>query len=197
MFSNFLTAIASGTGITLALFYVMQALISLQPAVASVPRDPTLLPWVRIPPPEEQPISPWERKPERIDDPPPLPEPVDHETGSEQTLAVPGAAPAGPSGPGTAITFGMSDGVLVNMIRTRPVYPAAAIARELEGHVIVQFDVMANGTVTNVTVIESSDRIFEKSAKDAAKRFRYRARVIDGVPEPTYGVRYRFRYRME
>ena len=52
------------------------------------------------------------------------------------------------------------------------------------------------GSVTAVRVVESSDRVFERAALDAAKRFRYKPRVVDGVPQPVSGVRYLFRFEM-
>ena len=67
----------------------------------------------------------------------------------------------------------------------------------LEGWVVVEFDVSGSGTVENVRVIESSHRVFERAAVRAAERFRYRPRVVDGVPQPTRGVRNRFRFEME
>lgn len=197
MLSNFITPVASGTGITLALFYVMQTLISMQPAVIDEPRQGMQLSWVRIPPPVEPPVSPWERVPDRIDEPPPVPDIVSDDSADGVGIAVPGNPPPPPPVPYNGITFGSTDGMLVNVIRVQPVYPPIAEARGLDGYVVVQFDVMANGTVANVTVIESSNRVFEKSARDAAERFRYRARIVDGVPQPTYGVRYAFRYNME
>jgi len=46
-------------------------------------------------------------------------------------------------------------------------------------------------------VIESSHAIFEQAAIKAARKFRFKARVIDGIAQPTYGVQNRFVFRME
>jgi hypothetical protein len=48
-----------------------------------------------------------------------------------------------------------------------------------------------------VVVIESSHRVFERPAIDAALRSRYRPRVVDGVAVMTTGVRmlYRFEFK--
>ena len=82
-------------------------------------------------------------------------------------------------------------------VRVQPVYPVRAQTQGLEGHVLVQFDVMADGTVTNITVIESSHKVFERSAIEAAGRFRFKARVVDGVPQASYGLRNLFTFEME
>jgi protein TonB len=89
------------------------------------------------------------------------------------------------------------DGPLVTVVRVEPAYPPAASGRNLEGFVTVQFDVNPDGTVTNVTVVESSSKIFEKAAIKAAQKFRFKARVVDGVPQPSYGLQNRFVFKME
>ena len=61
----------------------------------------------------------------------------------------------------------------------------------------MQFDVNPDGTVTNVTVVESSSKIFERAAIKAAQKFRFKARVVDGVPQPSYGLQNRFVFKME
>ena len=197
MFSNFTTAVFSGSGITLALFYVMQLLITMQPGVVGEPRIRHELDWVTPPRPDDPVQSIWNTKPEPIKSPPVLPEPVANSGENSTGYKVPSPPPELPQGGNKGIEFSVSDRMLVNIVRVRPVYPAIAEARGLEGYVVVQFDVMANGSVANVSVVESSSRIFERSAIEAAKRFRYRASVVEGVPEPTYGIQYAFRFEME
>jgi protein TonB len=58
----------------------------------------------------------------------------------------------------------------------------------LEGYVIVQFTVTANGSVRDVAVVESSNEVFNQAAVDAALRFRYRPRVINGEAVEVAGV---------
>jgi len=83
------------------------------------------------------------------------------------------------------------------MIKVQPSYPARAAQSGLEGYVIVQFDVRADGTVENAVVLESSNQVFERSALKAASRFRFKPRVVDGVALSTRGVRNLFRFEME
>ena len=89
------------------------------------------------------------------------------------------------------------DGPLVAMVRVRPVYPAAAAQRELSGYAVVQFDVLTDGTVANVAIVESSNRIFESSSIRAAQKMRFKPKVIDGVPQVSTGVQYRFTFEMD
>ena len=67
----------------------------------------------------------------------------------------------------------------------------------MEGYVDVVFDVTPSGSVTNIRIIDSSHAGFEKSAIEAAQRFRYKPRMLDGMPVGDTGIRYRFRFRME
>ena len=91
----------------------------------------------------------------------------------------------------------MQDGSLVAIVRVEPTYPLRAEESSLEGYVTVRFDVNADGTVSNVTVVSSSHRIFEKAAIKAASKFRYKARVVDGIAQATYGLQNRFVFKME
>ena len=72
-----------------------------------------------------------------------------------------------------------------------------AITRNLEGYVIVEYDVLTNGTVANVRVVESSSSIFERAAMNAAKRFRYKARVVDGVAQVSRGIHTKISFHMD
>jgi protein TonB len=78
-----------------------------------------------------------------------------------------------------------------------PQYPVRAAANGLEGTVLVQYDVTTMGTVENVVVIESSNRIFDQAAIDAVYRFRYKPGIVDGVPYGSKGLRDLFRFEME
>ena len=73
----------------------------------------------------------------------------------------------------------------------------AASSRGLEGHVVVQFDVTAMGTVVNAVVVDTSSRIFNKSALDAIKKFRFKPKIIDGVAQESFGLQRLFTYEME
>ena len=91
----------------------------------------------------------------------------------------------------------MNDGPLVAIVRVAPEYPPPARSRNLEGYVIVEFDVMTDGSVANVRVIESTSALFERSALKAAERFRYKAQVVEGVAQVSTGVRTMISFRLE
>ncbi len=197
MFVRIASAVTSGTFITLALFWVMNHLIAMQPGVIVEPSPPwsfTYLPQIEDEPvvtqeprlitPED--LTPSEPTPPRPNSAPPI---------GDVGVPVP-PPPTPPTGEGGDIGV-LGDGPLVAMMRAQPVYPIRAQEQGLEGHVLVQFDVMADGSVTNVIVIESSHSVFERAAIAAAERFRYKAQVVDGVSQATYGLRNLFTFEME
>jgi len=195
MFIRYVSAISTGTFMTIGLLYVMQMLISIQPGVFSEPRQRLTLGRMQIPDPDPL---------------PPPPERIDPKKLTRTELPPTRLAPQG-DGPGVRVTIPdqtvpdgayrpkmqkYSDGPPVAMVRVSPAYPSTATARGLEGYVIVQFDVMANGLVSNVVVIESSHAAFERNAIKAAERFKFKPRVVDGEPQVSRNIQNRFTFTL-
>ncbi len=196
MFARYASAASSGVLMTFSLLYVMQALIN-TPTGAEVKADkPTFLTWVRVP--HEVPVQQMDERLIRDELTELHPEPQRPKFESDlETIGVPVSNLKPPTGKLPPVFANVSDGPLVNLVRVGPVYPAVASAKGLEGHVIVQFDVGTNGLVSNVVVIESSNRIFNKPAIKAAERFKFKPRVVDGVALVTSGIRNLFRFEMD
>ncbi len=90
------------------------------------------------------------------------------------------------------------DNQLVLALQYPPQYPAGAIAREIEGFVVVGFSVNEVGAVYSPYIIESEPgKVFDKSALKAISKFRYKARVIGGKTVSTDGQRYMFTFRLD
>jgi protein TonB len=69
-----------------------------------------------------------------------------------------------------------------------PEFPRAAERREIEGHVVVRYNVSEEGIVSDVEVVEATPAgIFERSVMRALENWRYVA-----AAEPTEGVERRF-----
>jgi protein TonB len=195
MILRYLSSATVGAAATAVILFLMQLLIEIGPEVVVDTRERHELAFVRVPVNEEiTDMAP----PPPIPRPQPLPEtkPQNQYPGPTTPIHVPKTGPGEPSRP-TGLELGVPDGALVIIIRVQPNYPASAITRELEGYVTVRFDVSAMGLVENVEVIDSSHSVFEEEAVKAAYRFRYRARVVDGVAQPTAGLRFRFTFQME
>jgi TonB family protein len=90
--------------------------------------------------------------------------------------------------------FRVSDGEYLPIVKVAPVYPSAARARGLEGYVVVSYTVTANGSTADVSVVESSNDIFESAAVESALKYKYKPRVIDGTPVPVAGVTTRIEF---
>jgi len=71
-------------------------------------------------------------------------------------------------------------GDVIPLVRANPEYPPQALTKRLEGRVQLKFDVTTAGTVENVSVVNSSDPVFEESAAAALAQWRYLPRILAG-----------------
>lgn len=93
--------------------------------------------------------------------------------------ARPAAAPT--PKPTAADAEPISDAVLVRQVSPR--YPTAAMRANQEGWVDVEFSVSADGSVSNVTVVDSQPKhVFDRSAIDAVSRWEYKPATRNGEP---------------
>lgn len=83
------------------------------------------------------------------------------------------------------------------IVRVAPQYPARAAERGVEGYVIVIFAVTPMGSTTNVRVVESTDKLFERNAVRAALRFKYKPKVVDGEATLVQGVTTRIEFKLD
>lgn len=84
--------------------------------------------------------------------------------------------------------FSAADGEYLPIVRVAPQYPQRAAENGIEGYVIVEFTVTAEGTTDNVIAVESSHKMFERNAVKAAQKFKFKPRVADGNPISVDGV---------
>jgi len=197
MIARYVQAGTAGTLMTFSLLWIMQALLAMTNGHDATERTRATLDWVRLPPPEDPPRSLYDDV--HIPPAPPAPDlPSEVELQVDPVdIRVPGHfAPLEPKAPqATGIRLG--DGPLVSLTYVSPVYPAVMLAREVEGWVLVEFDVTSMGIVANVRVVESSHPGFERSAIRAARKSRFKPHVIDGEPMASTGIRNVFRFEIE
>ena len=96
--------------------------------------------------------------------------------------------------------FGLapSDGEYLPIVKVQPVYPRRALSRGIEGYVIVEFTVTKQGTTRDIRVVESKPSgIFDKAAIQAAGKFKYKPRVVDGQPIEVPGVQNKITFEIE
>jgi len=83
-----------------------------------------------------------------------------------------------------------SDGEYLPIVKVAPVYPRRAQTRGIEGYVLLEFFVTTAGAVRDPRVGESKPPgIFDNAAMQAALKFKYKPKVVNGEPVEVAGVR--------
>ena len=198
MIGRVIAAIGLGAGVTFGLLFLMQMLIASGRGLNTDAKRFEITDFVRVE--REQRVEREERKPEKPPEPeqqPDMPNP-DHNTDYNNTLAVSMAAPSVNTSVNVGgLGFGVSDGEYLPIVKVAPVYPARAAQRGLEGYVIVEFTVTQTGATKDISVVESTSSLFDRAAVDAAAKFKYKPRVIDGNPVEVAGVRNKITFVLE
>lgn len=194
-----------GVFVTLALFYLMQALIQGADSALSSDKTLTLVDFVRVK--QNQQLETKDRKPKK---PPPPDEPPPDVPPQNFNVAVDKASFSMVGMDASVVIdvggggFGISDGDYLPIVKVQPQYPRRALSRGMSGWVIVEFTVSEKGTVIDVIVLENCgwvknarkegecvdnpNSVFDSAAVKAASKFKYKPKVIDGDPVATAGV---------
>ena len=197
-----LTALPISAVVTFGLFLIMTLLVAGDGIVhldKVQNKQPTIL--------AELPPKPAERLKRNLIKPEPVKVPDKIEPIREKTLditndgfpIVPPKAPRTyqPGGP----HFGQqADGEYLPLVRVQPIYPRRARERGIEGYAIVELTVGADGSVppSSVKVIETEPRgYFGDAAINAAKKFKYKPKIINGKGHTVTGVTYRFSFTLK
>ena len=200
MIGRYAFSIVLGVVVTLSLLFIMQLLIASGKAALSAPRDRAQLDFVRVKRNENLNVEDF--TPEKPPPPPEVPpetppQEMDNLDPNAPTISI--AAPTvnadtnigGPGG------MNIAEGDYLPIVRVAPVYPARALSRGLEGYVDMSFTVTAAGTVTNPIVLFSTSSLFERAATRAVLKFKYKPRVVDGIPVEVSGVKTRISFQIE
>lgn len=90
------------------------------------------------------------------------------------------------------------DAEYIPLLKVAPLYPQRAAQRNIEGYVIVEYTVTRNGNVRDVRIIDAKPaNVFNQSAIEAARKFKYRPRKVGDEFIEVTGVRNRFNFRLE
>jgi TonB family protein len=85
---------------------------------------------------------------------------------------------------------------VIPLVRIAPDYPPEASAQGLEGHVILEFTITAEGATKDIVVVESTAPIFDEPAIRAVSRWRYLPRTVDGGAVERVGVQTVIRFAL-
>lgn len=200
MIGKYVISIIVGSIITLTLIFVMHLLIEFSESAMTKPRDRHMLEFVRIKRNEN--LNTEDQTPEKPDKPPDVPPevpPQDIDTVDPNAPSVNIPPPSvnntvdigGPGG------MNVAEGDYLPIVRVAPVYPARALSRGIEGYVDMSFTVTTSGTVRDPIVLFSTSSLFERAATRAVLKFKYKPRVVDGVPVDVAGVKTRITFKIE
>ena len=165
--------------ITLGLFVFMAQLINKPQTVTGQASD---APQINILMTERTPIPPKEKtKPE-----PPKPIParervsVPGETSESLTFTPETFMPEMPTQT-TLYTQSAMTAEALPVVQVSPRYPIDAAQSGKEGYVVVGFDITADGTVSNVRVLDANPkRVFDKAALSAVQNWKYKPKFDAG-----------------
>jgi protein TonB len=91
-----------------------------------------------------------------------------------------------------------SDSDIIPLVRVLPQYPPRAMSQGIEGWVLVEFTISAAGTVKDPVIIDSyPSSIFNRSMLRAIRKWKYKAKIVDGVAVERTGVRVRQNFELE
>lgn len=199
---RWLVSMAMATGITLGLFYFMQALIAtgerFDQRVNVVKIVDATMPDIELEVIEE--IDKPELIEEVVQDTPDTPEKqINLDSGPslnierasveiDTNLSLDNAS------------ISATDGDYLPLVAIAPQYPTRAAQRGIEGWCLVSFTVDGMGNVVEdtITVVDAEPAsIFDRSSMRAATRFKFQPRVVDGQGVEVPGVQYLFRYQLE
>ena len=200
MIGRYAFSIVIGTVVTLSLLFVMHLLILYGEDAVSKERVRHNLEFVRVKrnealntedftpeKPPKPPETPPETPPQDMDNIDPDAPTID--VGRPQITA--STDIGGPGG------MNIAEGDYLPIVRVVPVYPSRALSRGLEGFVDMSFTVTSTGTVKDPIVLQSTSSLFERAATRAVLKFKYKPRVVDGIPVEVVGVKTRITFELE
>jgi len=197
MLVRYAVGVGLSAAVTFLLFLIMQAVIANdEPNIEDGVRG-KLLDMVRLT--EDEDILTKQRKPKPPpppDEPPPdLPKPTFDSSDVSQGVDI------GAIDVNVDLDVGgggfSSDGEYLPIVKVAPVYPRRAQTRGIEGYVILEFTVTKTGAVRDPKIIESKPPgIFDRAATNAALKFKYKPKVVNGEAIDVAGVKNRITFEL-
>lgn len=199
MIARYVFALALGIVTTFVLFLLMQALIKSDKSPFEQGAQGRIVDFVRLQ--DDIDIRTKQRKPKPPpppDEPPPdMPKPTF--VSNVESMGV----DIGAIDVGVNLNIGQlggfsSDGDYLPIVKVAPVYPRRAQTRGIEGYVLLEFVVTRTGSVRDVVIIESKPPgIFDRAALQAAAKFKYKPKVVNGEPIDVAGVQNRITFELQ
>jgi len=194
--------IALGLAVTAGLFWTMQYLIETADRELNEGGSTNLVDFVRLK--RDESIQRRQLKPEKPpppDAPPPQPPTpqLDNLNPTAEKIAIAAAPVETDIEMSGGFSLGVGEGDYLPIVKVAPIYPQRALSRGIEGYCVVQYTVTKQGTIRDPFVIEDqcTSSLFHRASIQAALKFKYKPRVIDGQAVEVPGVQNKFTYEIE
>lgn len=196
-------AVATIAGITVAgaLTLFMHVLIEFSQHELDESTKANFLDFVRVKREESsQRKKPKPKRPETKQAPPAPPTPqTNQQNMSDSSLAV--SIPTASQNVNVelgGIGIGTGDGEYLPIVKVAPAYPIKAAVEGIEGDCTVEYTVTVTGATKDIEIVPGlCPRIFAGASKAAARKFKYKPRVINGEAIEVPNVKNRFEFTFE
>jgi protein TonB len=187
---------------TFGIFLGMQGLIDSGESAMTEGPQGRVIDFVRLQ--EDEQVREKDRKPEKPPKPeeqpprPDMPKPSADNPMSTDSLDIGGVNIGADINIDAGIGAGAGEGDYLPIVKVAPVYPQRPMSRGIEGWVLVEFTVTTSGTVRDPQVVDADPpNVFNRAALDAAAKFKYKPRVVNGKPVEVAGVQNLIRFELE
>jgi protein TonB len=191
-----------GVVVTAGLFWFMQYLIVTADRELNEGASGHLIDFVRLKRDEtiqRRQLKP--KKPPPPDAPPPQPPTpqLDNLNPNAEKIAISAAPVETDIEMSGGFSLGVGEGDYLPIVKVAPIYPQRALSRGVEGFCVVQYTVTKNGTIRDPFVIEDqcTSSLFHRASIQAALKFKYKPRVLDGQAVEVPGVQNKFTYEIQ
>lgn len=194
-------AIPVGALVTFGLFTLMTILIATGEKAYKDLSDSQSINFVRVKRDESSQAQERDR-PQQLPPPAAPPPPPMQQTAalkpSNSGVAMPIPEVASGVGMGGFNLSAPTDGDIMPLVRVAPQYPQRAASQEIEGWVRLMLTIAADGSVAEA-VIDDSDpkRIFDRAARRAALKWKYKPKIEDGIAVVRTGVYTTITFQLE
>jgi len=195
------TGVVLGLAVTAGLFWMMQYLIDTADRELNEGASGHLVDFVRLKRDESierRQLKP--KKPPPPDAPPPQPPTpkLDNLNPNAEKIAISAVPVETDIEMSGGFSLGVGEGDYLPIVKVAPIYPQRALSRGVQGFCVVQYTVTRQGTIRDPVVVESmcSSSLFHRASVQAALKFKYKPRVIDGQAVEVPGVQNKFTYEI-
>jgi protein TonB len=187
--------------VTLSLFWLMQYLIVTADRTLNDSGAGNLIDFVRIK--RDESVKARQLKPKKPPPPeaappqPPTPK-LDNLNPNAEKIAI-SAVPVETDIEMTGgFSLGVGEGDYLPIVKVAPIYPNRALTRGIEGFCVVQYTVTRLGTTKDPLIIEDqcTSTLFHRASLNAALKFKYKPRIMDGEAVEVPGVQNKFTYEI-